>query len=299
MYDAIIIGCGPSGMTAAIYLLRENKKVLILEKETIGGKISSAPLVQNYPGYISVSGLELSNQMYEQVLNLGGIVEIEEAKKIVPGKIHHVITDMNEYDAKCVILASGSSHRLLGISNEEDYIGNGISFCTVCDGAFYKDGVVAVAGGGNTAIINALSLASICKHVYLLVRSAQLKGDSKRVEEVLETPNVEILYDTTIESLEGSKSLENIWIRKKERQEKLQIDALFVSIGQDANTDYLNGVVSLFQDQTILVDEDCKTNVLGIFACGDVIHKKVRQLTTAVNDGTIAALSAILYLNQK
>lgn len=297
MYDVIIVGCGPAGMTSAIYLLREGKKVLILEKETIGGKIASSFLVQNYPGFKSISGAALANSMYEQVIDLGGIVEIEEVLEVVPGKVHKVVTDIKSYEANCVIIAGGSSNRLLGLDRESDFIGNGISFCTVCDGAFYKDKTVCVVGGGNTALVNALSLAHLCKKVYVLVRKDKFKGDKKRIEDVLSTSNIEVMFDTVVDELIGDDDLEGIMVLKNGEKLKLDLEGIFVSIGQDANTDFLNGLVNLSENNYIVSDHSCKTNVKGIFACGDILDKEVRQLTTAVSDGTIAAIKAIEYLS--
>ena len=168
MYDIIIIGCGPAGMTAGIYAARANKKVLIIEKETIGGQISSSPLVENYPGYKEISGSELANNMFEQVTALGVDVELDEVKKIEHGKIKKVITLDNVYEAKAVIIATGSRYKLLGLKNEDNLIGNGIHFCVACDGAFFKDKIVAVIGGGNSAVINAITLSDICKKVYVI-----------------------------------------------------------------------------------------------------------------------------------
>ena len=166
MYDCIIIGAGPSGLTAAIYLLRANKKVLIIEKEGVGGQIASSPLVENYPGYKSISGSDLANNLFEQVMNLGVDFEIGEVKEITKDK--KVITDSNEFNAKTIIIATGCKPRRLNIENEEELIGNGIHFCVSCDGAFYKNKIVGVVGGGNSAIGNALSLSEIAKKVYII-----------------------------------------------------------------------------------------------------------------------------------
>ena len=165
MYDIIIVGCGPAGLTAAIYALRANKKILILEKDNIGGQITSSLKVENFPGFKQISGNDLMNNLYEQAIDLGCEINIEEVIKIKDGKIKTVITDENEYETKSLIIATGCKNRLLGIDREEEFIGNGISFCVACDGAFYKDKVVAVIGGGNSAVINALSLSEICKKV--------------------------------------------------------------------------------------------------------------------------------------
>lgn len=179
-YDIIVIGCGISGMTSAIYALRSDKSVLILEKETIGGQISSSPLIENYPGYQKISGMELSNNLYEQVINLGGVIELEEVTEIKIGKEKEVITTDNTYKSDAIIIATGAKHRLLGLENETNLIGNGIHFCVTCDGAFYKDKDVCVVGGGNSAVTNALLLSDICKNVYIIQNIDDLKSEAKR-----------------------------------------------------------------------------------------------------------------------
>lgn len=299
MYDLIIVGCGPAGMTAAIYALRDGKKVLILEKETIGGKISSSPLVQNYPGFQKISGAELSDKLYEQVLNLGGTIEIEEVLKIVPGEIKRVITDENEYEARAIILASGSKYRHLEIESEEDYIGNGISFCTICDGAFYKGRDVAVVGGANSAIVNTLALSEICNKVYLIVRKEELRGAKEQIDELKAKENVQIIYNANVVKLLGDDELEKIVIDKNGTLEEISVDGMFLSVGQIPEVNYVNDELKLSNDHYIKSNEDCQTNLDGIFVAGDVRDKKIRQLTTAVNDGTIAALNAIEYLKNK
>lgn len=298
MYDIIIIGCGPAGMSAAIYALRDRKKVLILEKETIGGKISSSPMVENYPGFSKISGAALADNLYEQIINLGAQVEIEEVTKIVPGKIKKVITTDNEYQTKSIIIASGSNYRTLGLPKEEEFIGNGISFCTICDGPFHKGKDVAVVGGGNSAIVSALSLADICKRVYLIVRKDALKGSLMQLEELKNKSNVVIYYKATIKELMGEDELEKIKVLVEDKEVILEISALFLAIGQIPATEFLANIVELSSDNYINANEDCLTNLEGIYVAGDVRNKKIRQLTTAVNDGTIAALNCLEYLKK-
>ncbi len=300
MYDIVIIGAGPAGLTAAVYALREKKKIVILEKETIGGKITSSSNVENYPGFKSISGMDLANNLYEQVINLGGKIKIEEVVKIEEGKIKKVITDENEYEAKSIIIASGSKYKKLGLENEEDLIGNGISFCTVCDGAFYKDKIVCVIGGGNSAIINAVYLSQICQKVYLIVRKENLKGDKLVINSLEHKENIEIIYNANvIKYITENDELTGVLIKQEKNEEKIEVDGVFLAIGQIPEIDYTNNLINLNTEKYIISNEDCKTNIKGIFVAGDVREKKVRQLTTAVSDGTIAALNALNYLKEE
>ena len=300
MYDIVIIGAGPAGLTAAIYALREKKKIVILEKETIGGKITSSSNVENYPGFKSISGMDLANNLYEQVINLGGKIKIEEVVKIEEGKIKKVITDENEYEAKSIIIASGSKYKKLGLENEEDLIGNGISFCTVCDGLFYKDKTVCVIGGGNSAIINAVYLSQICQKVYLIVRKEKLKGDKLVINSLKHKENIEIIYNANvIKYITENDELKGVLIKQEKNEEKIEVDGVFLAIGQIPEIDYTNNLINLNTEKYIISNEDCKTNIKGIFVAGDVREKKVRQLTTAVSDGTIAALNALNYLKEE
>ena len=295
-YDIIIIGCGPAGMTSAIYALRSGKSVLILEKESIGGQIASSPLVENYPGYSSISGAELSNNLYEQVLNLGGQIELEEVVEIKVGKEKEVITTDNTYLADAIIIASGAKHRLLGLENEQELIGNGIHFCVSCDGAFYKDKTVCVIGGGNSAVINALTLADICKNVIVVQDLSDLTAEKKLANKLKDKKNVDIFYNSKVKKIIGEDELEAIVIENALEQE-IKTDGMFISIGLVPESNFIKNLIKLNSYNYIESDNSCNTNIEGIFVAGDVRSKKVRQLTTAVNDGTIAALEAIEYID--
>lgn len=299
MYDCIIIGAGPAGLTAAIYLLRENKKIKIIEKETIGGKITSSARVDNYPGFKSISGSELADKLFEQVTNLGGEIDIEEMQSIKDGKIKEVITDEGRYQTKSIIIATGTYFNTLKIADEDKFLGNGISFCTVCDGAFYKDKVVAVVGGGNTAIINAIYLSTLAKKVYLIVREETIRGEKVNIDELLTKVNIEIIYNSEVTKYLGDTSIKGIVIKNKDNTKELAVDGIFLAIGQVPETKKVNNLLNLDKYNYIEAKEDCQTNIAGIFAAGDVRSKKVRQLTTATNDGTIAALNVINYLNEE
>lgn len=290
MYDLIIIGAGPAGLTAAIYAQRANLKTLILEKETIGGQISSSPLVENYPGFKQISGMELSNNFFEQAMSLGADFEVEEVLKIENGKIKKVITDQNTYECKSIIIATGAHHRKLGLENEEELIGRGVHYCATCDGAFYKDKTVAVIGGANTAVTSAIYLSSLCKKVYLIYRKNTLKCEKALLEKLETKENVEILYNTNVTKLIGNP-LEKIVLNENE---ELNVDGMFICIGSEPKAVELENLN--LDESGYIISEDCLTNNEGIFVAGDVRTKTVRQVTTATNDGTIAASLAIKYL---
>lgn len=295
MYDIIIIGCGPAGLTASIYALRANKKVLILEKENIGGQITSSLKVENYPGFTMVSGSDLMNKMYEQAVALGCDIEIEEVVEIKDGSIKTVITDENEYKAKAIIISTGCKNRLLGLSKEEDFIGNGISFCVACDGAFYKNKTVAVIGGGNSAVINALSLSEICKKVYLIQNMKNLTAESTLINQLYEKSNVEVMFGYSVDELIGDSELNAIKISGEDSKE-IKIDGMFISIGQIPQSEPFKNILKT-NSANYFESNECITDISGIFVAGDCRNKKIRQLTTAVNDGTIAALEAVNYVN--
>ena len=297
MYDIIIVGCGPAGMTAAIYAARANKKVLIIEKETIGGQMASSPLIENYPGYTSISGSELANNMYDQVSNLGVDIELEEVVEIVDGDIKTVITDSNKYETKTVIIASGSKYRLLGLENEENLIGKGIHFCTACDGIFFKDKIVAVVGGGNSAVINAITLADICKKVYVIQNLDKLTCESILESNLKEKNNVEIITSSVVTKLVGEDSLECIFVNTNGKEEEITVDGMFISIGLTPQSEFVNKLLKV-NKYGYIESNNCITNIPGIFVAGDCRDKAFRQVTISTSDGTVAATEAINYLNQ-
>lgn len=296
MYDSIIIGAGPAGMTAAIYLARANKKVLIIEKETIGGQISSSPLVKNYPGYEGISGSVLANNMYNQVDKLGVDIELDEVTDIIPGELHTVKTLDNEFKARTVIIATGVKYRLLGLENEIELIGNGIHFCVSCDGAFYKGKHVAVVGGGNTGIINAIALADMCEKVYLIQDKDKLTGEKILQDKLKQKVNVEVITNSVVSKIIGDDKLEKIIIKNGKKENEIIVDGMFISIGLMPQSDFLKGIIDL-DKFNYAVSFDTKTKIDGIFVAGDIRTKPFRQITTAVNDGTTSALYALEYLD--
>lgn len=294
MYDAIVIGAGPAGLTAGIYLARGGAKTLIIEKESIGGQIASSPLVENYPGFKSVSGSELVDTFYEQVVDLGVDIEIGEVKSIENGEIKKVFVDDAVYETKTVIIATGVKHRKLNLEKEEEFIGSGIHFCATCDGPFYKNKVVAVVGGANSAVINAIYLSSLCDKVYLIYRGKDLRCENKLKEKVSNLKNVEILLNSNVTQYLGVDKLERIVVKDLQCKKEIQVDGLFLSIGMDPETSIklnLNKTDNDYYDSV-----DTLTNLPGIFVAGDCRNKNVRQVTTAVSDGTVAAINALNYL---
>lgn len=294
IYDIAIIGAGPAGLTAGIYALRDNKKIKIFEGETIGGHITSSPMVSNYPGFINKSGMEIADSLYNQVVELGGEIELENVVRIENKNPFEIVGEYETYKAKSVIIATGTTYRMMGLPKEEEFIGNGISFCVTCDGAFYKDKVVAVIGGGNSALIETIELSKICKQVYMIVREEKLSGEKANIKKVDELKNVEILFETTVEELIGDDELTGL---KLSNQDILKVDGIFEAIGQIPNISIIDDIN---KDNKGFVEsnEDCTTNIPGIFVAGDVKSKKIRQLTTATSDGTVAAINAINYLEK-
>lgn len=297
MYDIIIIGCGPAGMTAAIYARRSNKTVLILEKEGIGGQIASAPNIENYPGFKKITGSEFANNLYEQVTFLDAQIEFEDVLKIEDNKTYKtVITQNKTYKAKSIIIATGCKAKLLSLDNEQELLGNGIHFCASCDGAFYKNKIVAVAGGGNSALESALNLAEYCQKVYLIHRRDEYRAEETIVERVKDHKKIEQLTNSVITSLNGRDNLESIDIKRNELKENIKVEALFLFIGQIPQLVEASGL-EFDENKYIKAQEDCKTKIEGVFVAGDIRSKKVRQITTSVSDGTVASINACSYVD--
>ena len=292
MYDIIIIGAGPAGMTAAIYAARANKKVLVLEALNYGGEILNTLKIENYPVEENISGFDFATKLYNQVIKLGVEVKLEKVLSINENK--EVKTNENTYMSKSIIIATGLNNRKLNLSLEEELIGKGISYCATCDGAFFKGKDVAVVGGGNTALEDALYLSDICNKVYLIHRRNEFRADSITIDKVLNKDNIIVMYDSIITKINGSNYLESIEVNN----ELLKVDGLFIAIGKIPNLDYLNGLIETNEDGYIKSNELCHTNVDGIFVAGDIREKTLRQLVTATSDGAIAATEAIKYINK-
>ena len=301
MNDIIVIGAGPAGMTAALYALRADKSVLLLEKENFGGQITYSPKLENYPSVMEISGSAFAEQMLEQVMAHGASVELAEATKITDkGEYKVVSTEYGDFEAKAVIIATGSKHRHLGLEGENELIGSGISFCAVCDGAFFAKKKVAVIGGGNTALQEAVMLSDLCTEVVVIQNLSFMTGEKKLLQILEKKDNVKMIFDTVVTSLE-SKDGELCAISLKNTVTNeisaLSLDGMFVAIGQQPENAAFENVTALDNYGYIISDENCLTDTAGVFVAGDCRTKKIRQVTTAAADGAVAALAACRYID--
>lgn len=299
MYDIVIVGAGTAGLSASIYGVRAGKTVLVLESSVYGGQIINTTEVANYPGIKNISGYEFATNLYEQALNLGAEIKMEKVIKIISeGSNKRIITDKEEYLTKTVVLATGAKNRPLGLEKEADLTGRGISYCATCDGAFYKGKEVAVNGGGNTALEDAIFLSGYCSKVYVIHRRDAFRGEEKLLHTLESKQNVEFVLNATITKLLGNDKLEGIIVRNQitNQENQLNVNGLFIAIGQMPDNTKFADLVNLDQKGYIIAKEDCKTNSDGIFVAGDTRTKTVRQLTTAASDGAIAGLAACEYI---
>ena len=298
-YDIAIVGGGPAGMTAALYAARAGKSVVLFEGERLGGQILPTRKIENYPALPEVDGYTFADGLTKQITALGVAIIYAAVTKIEKTEIGFALFANREvYSADAVILATGLKHRKLGLDGEEALIGRGVSFCATCDGMFFRKKEVAVVGGGNTAVQDALVLSEYCSRVYLIHRRAELRAEKNLAEQMRACENIEFIGETVIEELEGKESLQSLTLRNVTTGavEYLPVEALFEAIGQFPQNAAFADIVALDEDGYFLTDNECRTSCPGIFAAGDACRKSVRQLTTAVSDGTIAALSAVEYL---
>ena len=299
MYDIIIIGAGPAGMTAAIYGKRALKSVLILEAITYGGQIINTLDIENYPVEAHISGFDFATKLYNQVIDLGAEIKYEKVTEIIDkNEYKEVMTSKNTYQTKTIIIATGADNRKLGLENESDLIGKGISYCATCDGNFFKKKDVAVVGGGNTALEDALYLSSIANKVYLIHRRDQFRGDQSVIEKLKEQDNVEFVYNSNVTKLIADESLTSIVVTNKDGSTKnIPVKGLFIAIGKVPENENFKNLINVDEAGYIIADESCHTNIPGIFVAGDTRNKELRQLVTATADGAIAATEAVKYLN--
>ena len=303
MYDIIIVGGGPAGLSAAVYARRANKSVLILEKSAFGGQITFSPKVENYPGYESLSGSELADKMVEQALGLGAEIECAEVTAIAYNKkekFYTLTTPDGDFEAKSVIIAVGSHHRRLGLAGEEELVGHGISFCAVCDGAFYTGGEIAVIGGGNSAAVEALLLAKIAKKLTIVQNLPDLTCEANTAAELKSMENVEIIYNTVVdEYLSEGGELSGIIVKNTETGAltKLKLDGVFLAVGMAPATEIFKDLAPIDPYGYLIASDDGDMGCGGIFAAGDCRKKGVRQISTATSDGACAALAACKYVD--
>ena len=301
MYDCVVIGAGPAGLTAAIYLRRAQKKVLVLEALNYGGQIINTLDIENYPVEEHISGFDFATKIYEQAKKLGTEVKFEKAIDITDnGNYKEVQTSKETYKAKTIIIATGSENRKLGLDKEEDLVGAGISYCATCDGAFYKDKTVAVVGGGNTALEDALYLSDVAKKVYLIHRRDSFRAEETTVDLLKKKDNVEFVYNSNVTKLIGTDNLEKIEVTDNDGNKKeIEVDGLFVAVGRIPETENFAKLIDTDKAGFVVATEDCHTNIPGIFVAGDTRVKEVRQLVTATSDGAISATEAIKYMRNE
>lgn len=300
MVDIIVIGGGPAGLTAAVYARRAGKSVLVLEKDALGGQITWSPKVENYPAVPAVSGMDLGNRMAEQAMDMGAEVEIDEVRRIEDFGSHKRVYGSfgTEYDARAVILAAGAKPRKLGLKREDELLGSGVGYCAVCDGAFFKGQAVAVNGGGNSALQDAVLLSDLCSRVYLVHRRDSFRGEEALVNLLRGKENVEFVLNAVITGLKGDSELSGITVEQDGVQREIPVSGLFVAIGHEPDLAAFADFLDRDAQGYAASDEGCLTKTEGFFVAGDCRRKKIRQVTTAAADGAVAALAACAWMDR-
>lgn len=303
MFDVIIIGGGPAGMGAALNLLRSGRTVLILEKEAFGGQMATSPRIENIPGIKSISGMEFSDQLFEQITELGAEFELGEVAKIRKDENdnYQVTTSFDTYEAKAVVIATGCSHRSMGLPKEEKFVGKGISYCAVCDGAFYKGKEISIIGDANTALQYALLLSNYCTKVHMYCLFDKLFADKILIDRVLSNDKIDITYEVNLEEFIGVDHLEGLRFHsnKDDTDFTVETEGVFIAIGQIPHNEPFKDIVNLNEKGFIITDVNMGTREPGIFAIGDCREKTVRQVSTALGDASVAAVSVDRYLRSK
>ena len=301
MYDIVIIGAGAAGLTASIYAKRAEKNTLILEAMSYGGQVINTAEIENYPAAPHISGFDFATKLYNQAKDLGAEIKFEEVIEIKNFNTYkEVVTTKGIYETNTVIIATGSKNRKLGLENEDKLIGKGISYCATCDGAFYKNKDVAVVGGGNTALEDALYLSDVANKVYLIHRRDTFRGEESVVNILKSKENVQFIYNSNVTKLNALKRLESIEVTNNDGSKKeIEVSGLFVAVGRVPENKNFENLINLDDVGYIDASEDCHTNVEGIYVAGDNRKKAVRQLVTATSDGAVAATEAIKYINNK
>ena len=301
IYDILIIGGGAAGMTAALYSLRSGKSVLLIEKETIGGQISKSPRVENFPSIKEISGTEFSDKLFDQIMDLGCEFELDTVLSVnKENNLFTVTGEYNNYLAKAVIIATGLEHRKINIEHEDELIGKGVSYCAVCDGAFYKDENVCLVGDANTALQYSILLSNYCKKVYVCTLFDKFFGDDVLVNRLKSRNNIEIIHNVSLQQFKFNDELEGLVFKNTKNDSIVELDVkgCFIAIGQIPKNDIFSNLVELDKNGYILVDNDLQSKTEGLFVAGDCRQKKVRQLTTAVSDGAMASVGAVSYIDK-
>lgn len=299
IYDLIIIGAGPAGLTASIYAKRAMLDFLILEKWLPGGEIANTYEVENYPGINYISGADLADKMVDHTKELGIKINLEEVLEVDFSKeIKRIITNYHTYYSKTVIIATGASSKRIGLNNEEKYKGKGISYCALCDGALYKDKTVAVIGGGDVAVEDVIYLSRVVRKVYLIHRRDTLKAAKQYQEKMFSLKNVEMIWNSEVIQINGNDYLDSIDIQNNEidKTRNIKIDGMFIAIGMKPNIDFLKDQIKLTKQGWIITDKYLETSIEGVFAAGDILDKSIRQIVSSVNDGAMAVSYAQKYL---
>ena len=299
IYDVIVVGAGVAGLTSAIYLRRAEKKVLVLDKMSYGGQIINTLDIENYPSAEHISGFDLATKIYNQAKGLGAEIKFQEVTEIKDNDDYkEVITNKGIYKAKAVILAVGSANRKLGLENEDSLLGKGVSYCATCDGHFYKGKNVAVVGGGNTALEDAIYLSDMASEVYLIHRRDEFRADVKTIGILNSRNNINVIYNSNVTKLNANEKLESIEVTNNDGSIKtIAVDGLFVAVGRIPENKIFENLLDLDEYGYAEAGEDCHTKTKGVFVAGDNRKKSLRQLTTAVSDGAVAATEAIKYIN--
>ncbi len=301
MYDVLIVGAGTAGMTAGIYVQRAGKKALVLDEKGYGGQIVNTATVENYPGFVNISGTEFTERIHEQAVKLGVDFKVEKVKNAKKkGEVFVVSTGDSQYEVKSVIIATGVKNRELGIPGEEKFKGSGVSFCATCDGNFFKGRDIAIIGGGNTALEDAEVMSGIANKVYLVHRRDEFRGDKLTVKRLSVKDNVEFVLNSKPVEITGGFAVDGLKVENTEdgSRKTLKVDGIFVAVGQTPDNKAFEGLVKLDSAGYVDAGEDCVTSAEGIFVAGDCRTKKVRQLTTAASDGSVAAAGAVEYINR-
>lgn len=289
MYDLLILGAGPSGLTAGIYAARGGLKTAIIEKTSFGGQLALTSEIENYPGFENISGFELAYKMQQQAEKLGVEFIYEEITNLdIVGDVKSVKTQGNKYDAKAIIIAMGASPRLLGLDKEKALLGAGVSYCATCDGAFFRGKDVTVIGGGNTAVEDAIYLSKFCNKVYIVHRRNEFRATKAEIKKMTAKQNVELVLSSVVSDIFGESKVEGIEVTTGEQKKRIDVSGVFVAIGRTPNTTLINGI-DLTDNGYIVVDRLQRTSEKGVYAVGDIVDKSLRQVVTACADGAVAA----------